>query len=406
MNNRPELPMLWAEWALPEDIGDADVFIPENPAYPEQSANQYTTGWYVSPGDPLVKQPHQWINAWYQAVDWQLQRWGQESFGWSPEIEYPQYAIAHEAGKRYIAKQANIGKQPSTSPSDWVEAAFAEASEAYAAYQALSASWTAHIQSRSDPHDVHAHQFGGSTKSEIDTQVATQQSAVDSHEARRDDPHKVTPAQAGTLPATGGTFTGPVEMVIMQLGLGRQGAQVRMTGQGFELFADPTRFGINVSTREAALNGEVMLRLGNYRALRQRNAWKFRVPEADIHFPLASDLHMRSSMFNGPTYTANAGITYTNCAGVAATTAANEPGFGRGGLQIRPGFAQVLPMPAGTSTIVGTVFGILDGVPVVGMGPLTQTNILEFFPPGLELKDVRIWFYRLTAYQVAALGVK
>ena len=403
MNNRPELPVLWAEWALPEDIGDADVFIPENPAYPEQSANQYTTGWYVSPGDPLVKQPHQWINAWYQAVDWQLRRWGQESFGWSPEIEYPQSAIAHEAGKRYIAKQANTGKRPSTSPGDWVEAAFAEADEAYAAYQALMSALTAHIQNKGDPHDVHAHQFGGSTKSEIDAQVAAQQSAADSHKAHRGNPHGVTPAQAGTLPATGGTFTGPVAMVTMVMG---QGGQVRMTGQGFELLADPTRFGINVSTREATLNGEVMLRLGNYRALRQRNAWKFRVPEADIHFPLTSDLHMRSSMFNGPTYTANAGITYTNRAGVAATTAANEPGFGRGGLQIRPGFAQVLPMPVDTSTIDGTVFGILDGVPVVGMGPLTQTNILEFFPPGLELKDVRIWFYRLTAYQVAALGVE
>ena len=258
MTNRPNLPMLWAEWALPEDIGDADVFIPENPAYPEQRVNQYATGWYVSPGDPEVKQPHQWINAWYQAVDWQLRRWGQESFGWSPEIEYPQSAIAHEAGKRYIARQVNIGKRPSTSPGDWVEAAFAEADEAYAAYQALMSALTAHIQNKGDPHDVHAHQFGGSTKSEIDAQAAAQQSAVDSHEANRGNPHGVTPAQAGTIPATGGTFTGPVEMVTMVMG---QGGQVRMTGQGFELYADPTRFGINVNTREATLNGEVMLRL-------------------------------------------------------------------------------------------------------------------------------------------------
>ena len=82
-------------------------------------------------------------------------------------------------------------------------------------------------------------------------------------------------------------------------------------------------------------------------------------------------------MFNGPTYTANAGINYTNRAGVAATTAANEPGFGRGGLQIRSGFAQVLPMPVNASSVDGTVFGILDGIPVVGMGPLTQTNSIS-----------------------------
>ena len=121
MTTRPSLDVLWAQDALPDNIGDADTYVPANPAYPEQKPNQYSAGWSVT-GKTVVKQPHQWINSWYQSVDWRLMEWYARNFAWQPEITYAAGAVITVSNLRYVALSANSNKPPATNPAIWARA--------------------------------------------------------------------------------------------------------------------------------------------------------------------------------------------------------------------------------------------------------------------------------------------
>lgn len=402
--NRPQLDEVWANQAAPEDIGDADSFVPTNPEYPEQVENQYTAGWFVSPDDDLVKQPHQWVNSWQQSVDWQLQNWYGAGFGWAQEVTYKPGAVAYEGSTRYIAKVENTGLQPTLNPDTWEPAAFHTETEADQGYTRVKTKQDTHEARRDNPHEVDTEDVDGYTKAQIDQKVEEELADANNHINDKGDPHEVTPAQLEVLPETGGAFTGQIAMLRMKFGAG---GGIRRVGSDFEIYdqeSSGARLGLDNSSRVAKLNGEELLTETNYGKMRQRNAYKFSVPSADIHLPLYANINGYNSSFGGVSYESTAPVTYTDRDGVEQTAPVGVPGFGSQGLEIRPGAGQVLSSPVSPTGIQGTVFGILDGVPVVGQGALNQSNLLEYFPPGTSLSDLRVWLYPLTPQQISALG--
>lgn len=405
MEKRPLFRGYWAQDALPGDIGDADVYVPSNPVYPEQVPGQYAAGWFVSTDDDQVKQPHQWNNAWLQAVDWQLWNWYIGRSTWHPELTYPRGAVTYVEGKRYIAANENKGVEPTANPLVWETAAFHTKAEMDSGYGSTNKAYTDHEKHRDNPHGVIYADVDGYSKAQIDALVGAEQADVNDHVGSMSDPHKVTPAQLNTLPTSGGSFTGTVSMLKMVFGAG---GEIRRLSDGFEFYIPDNggaRFGINPRTKEAQLNGEPMLTDGNYERIRQRNAWKFVVPSADIHLPLSSGIHGYNSSFNGVDYLSTAEIQYTDKSGNAQVAAPGDPGFGKLGLELRSGAGQSLVSPIPAGSVQGTVFGVLDGLPVIGIGPLNQSNLLEYFPAGTALRDLRVWLHVLTPYQIAALGV-
>lgn len=405
MEKRPLFRGYWAQDALSEDIGDADVYIPTNPVYPEQAPEQYATGWYVTPDDDQVKQPHQWNNAWLQSTDWQLRNWYIGRSTWHPELVYVRGAVAYVEGRRYIAASENKGVEPTANPLVWETAAFHTKSEMDSGYNSTNKKYTDHEKRRDNPHGVTYTDVDGYSKKQIDDLVKAEQADVDSHVGSTSDPHKVTPAQLNTLPTSGGAFTGAVSLLRMVFGAG---GEIRRLSDGFEFYIldnGGARFGIHTKTKEAQLNGEPMLTDANYEKIRQRNAWKFVVPSADVHLPLSSGIHGYNSSFGGVEYLSTAEIQYIDKSGTAQVAAPGYPGFGKLGLELRAGTGQSLVAPVAARSVRGTVFGVLDGLPVIGVGPLNQSNLLEYFPAGTALRDLRVWLYELTPYQIAALGV-
>lgn len=397
---RPIYQSLWAETALPEDIGDADTYVPANPSYPEASPNQYSVGWYVSPR-VVVKQPHQWWNAWYQAIDWQLVNAYQENYGWQAEFEYQTGALAYKDGVRYIALRVSTGKSPEVSPADWVPAKFYTYAEAHADYLHRAAGVNGHTQGRSNPHQVTYAQLDGMSQEQIDALVTQVSRDTDAHIAD-ENPHGLTPDQVNCLHKdTGGTFTGPVGILRILL----QGGEIRRLASGFETVLDTgERFGVDTTEGRGQKDGLPMLTDSSYAEFRARNEHLFHVPIPDLHLPLNSWLHAYSAPVDGIIeYTSTAAVMYADKAGAAQTAPVDEPAFGKDGLVLDSLAGQSLSANGLATGVAGTVFGVVDGVPWAFQGILDKSNLLEYFT-GTSLKDLRVWAITLTPYQLAALG--
>lgn len=403
MANRPILPYLWASESRPTDIGDADVFVPSNPVYPEQQPNQYTVGWSV-PDATVVKQPHHWMNSWYQSVDYvfTMQRSGE--LGWDSAVHFRQGATCLHGGKRYTAQVSNLSKRPDINPTIWFEARFglSSAAEVQATLSQINSTIDLHVKNYSNPHATSWNGFFGgigSSKSQIDSQVTAEANSINTHKADKGNPHNLTCAQVNVLPVTGGTFTGQVGM-LRALWAGAE--SIRRNGALFELANNGNSMGID---KVAWKDGEEMLTESNFHNVRMRNSIKFSVPTPAIHLALVCDVNAYTASGPGIEYLSTGTIEYTNKSGVVSTAAVSEPAFGVHGLELRTGKGQKINVVGAYQGTNGTVFGILDGVPILADVTLDKTNLLDYFPLGTAIKDIRLWNQPLTAYQKAALGV-
>ena len=402
MTLRPVLTKLWAEDALPENLGDAGSYIPANPSYPDQQPNQYAVGWTVN--HPVVKQPHHWMNSWLYSTDWQLMEWYKSNFSWQQEITYVQGAVIIVDGVRYVAQSSNTNKAPLAHPAIWFPAKFHTMLQAQADYAAVALKVNNHVGDNGNPHGETYESFNGMSRADIDAAVQAQDTLAQSHINRRDNPHGLTPADVNVLDKDiGGTFTGQVAMTRMDV----SGGGIRRLSQGFEIFLDAgVRLGIDTTKMMAQKDGQEMLSDTNYAAFRLRNSDLFKPPLPDLDMPLGAGLNAYSAPQGCVVdYTSTQTISYTNKSGLASTAAIDEPGFSKYGLQIRAAAGQILSpsnMPTG---MVGTVFAIVDDVPTVGIGMLNKSNLLEYFSLALSIRDLKVWAFALTPYQISALGV-
>ncbi|UOT58052.1 tail fiber protein [Aeromonas phage ZPAH14] len=404
MAKRPLLYDVWAQNALPEDIGDADVYVPQNPEYPDPQPNQYTVGWTV-PGTMDVKQPHQWVNSWYQSIDYTLTMQRTGELGWDKDVQYRAGAIVAYGDKRYTALLFNINKQPDTNPTLWQESEFGmkSAAEVKLKLQHITATIDSHLNDTSDPHKVNWSNFFngvGASAEQIDELISNATKNIDDHKADKNNPHGLTCAQVNVLEAAvGGTFTGAVSMLRM---IRASGEAIKVQGPCFEMHAGGNSLGVKKGA--ACKDSEEAVAFKNYRAMKVRNNWRFPVPTPAIHLALGSGLHAYQSSGTGIEYLSTGTIEYTDKSGAVQTAAINEPAFGNLGLELRPDKGQQLNLAGAYTGTTGTVAGIVDDTMLLADVLLDKTNVLEYFPTGTAIRDIRIWNQPLTAYQRAALG--
>lgn len=431
MNFRPNISLLWADQALPEDIGDADVFVPSNPNYPEQQPDQYNIGWTVTPS-AVVKQPHQWINSFYHATDMQLKEIAEKNFGWDAGVTYAAGAIVLHETKRYVATAENINLVPGVDPV-WSESLYGNLTKAQGETKNTDFmnSMKSHTGNKSNPHAVTAAQMGGYTQAEIDTKINTEQSDLNAHKALTD-PHQLTPEQAGTIPSTGGTFTGEVNILEWR----QREVNFKRSTDWFFMANSNNNLGINVKTRHPNKDNIEMLTTRTWGGIHRRNFYKFVAPVPDLHMPLTCNVHAYSASGAQVVFSSVGGAVYTDKSGVEHTTVAGEPAFNEDGLVTggldctisvsNPGslFGPQPDQPelGGDGNISeymgedndgayfganGTVFALIDNVPTVYQGELTHTDLLMYFGTVTEytsVKDLKIWNRILTDYELAGLG--
>ena len=383
---RPRLDKLFASNALPTDIGDPDTFSPVDPFYPERVANQYDVGWFVT-GGTVVKQPHQWVNYFYNGVDKGLLDLAAKYNLWSDIIDYEKTAIVYHGQNFFKALVESPVGTPALVSTEW-EVCFTTLEEFMILINEVIGSTDGHMIRRDNPHVVTPTQLNIYTKNEVDTFITTTTSSVNNHKLDKANPHNVTYTQLGTLPITGGTFEGPVsiQQIVLNRGL------IRLQLSAIRLEAFESRFGLRVDTGLNKDSVEV-LSFNKYEVIKLRNNQQFTNRAPDVALPLTTDLNYFSGDGIGLEYK-GLGYIFTDYLGVVQTLSTDEPGFNLG-LHIDITKNQSLVLSGVSSGL--SISAIVDGVDTfVYMSSGLNLDLLEVLSPTTTLKDVNIWFGTLS----------
>lgn len=202
MTNRVgNLSQIWAENGTATDP-DLDT------THPIYQPGKYAKGWIVE------KEPHQWQNFLYQVSDLKNQIAASEQVAeWDASLTYSISAVTRKGDDLYVNVSGTTltGKDPATE-AGWSLVIGVDADAVNTAEQTLNNKITTHLDA-DNPHNDNIHAIGGYEKEEIDDFLgsSTDPRTIVYHEnVTGKVAHAETPAQVGTLPVGGGTFTGDV----------------------------------------------------------------------------------------------------------------------------------------------------------------------------------------------------
>lgn len=375
MTQRPIYAHIWAENALPADIGDADVYVPENPVYPEQATDQYKAGWYVSPGNDHVKQPHQWLNSWARTSDTAILEYMQRGTAYDSTVTYQVGSYVQEDGVWWKARVA--GQLAAPNMTEWIRIGRTDIKEINLFIAERHATLTTHMARRDAPHEVSPIQIDAYSKTQLDQLVAAVQTDLNSYQMRRDNPHTVTAAQLGVLPTTGGTFTGQVQFALLRL---LNNVTVGLQSGTFGVACNAASIGIMPTTSVPTASGSELLHERNYRTIRNRHNTKFVAPAPELELPLVRDFNSIQSGFDDIEFT-------------------GTPTFSSDGLLLVEGQTLTVRPRLGNGTQLVTI----DGKVSARRGAIPE-NLLSAIS-GTRVKDLRLWSTELTDEQCLSLGM-
>lgn len=393
--NRPRIDKIFASDALVEDIGDPDVFTPSDPEYPHRVPEQYKAGWFVF-DDEVVKQPHQWINFFYNGLDKGIYSNASRYNYWSSKVKYKFEAIVYHGNNFFKALKANPTGTPALVSTEW-EVCFTTLEEFMILINEVIGSTDGHMARRNNPHNVTPTQVDAYTIPQVDATLSTSLTNITTHKNNNNNPHAVSYDQLGVLPTSGGVFTGAVALRDMQLSRGI----IRSLAAAIRLEAFSTRFGIRGDT---GLNKDSLevVSFNNYEAMKIRNNPKFAKQLPDISIPLNGDLNFFSSQgIEGVEYTGDA-YSFTDYLGNLISLPANTPGFNIG-LHVDNTKAQTLKLIGAISTGL-SLFAIVDDTPTfVFVSSGSNINLLSVLGATKSVRDVKIWFGPLNEYFKSSL---
>jgi len=212
-------------WASAGEVTDPDLDT-EHPIFQE---GKYLKGWKVE------KEPHQWQNYLYQITDLKKQIVASEQFvEWDEETTYVPNAVVRYEEALYLndCGEESIGTVPG-GEDVWRVLLGGDAESITAATSDLVQTLAEHL-AEDNPHDDNIHDIGGYESSEIDAFLGDPDDSktIIYHEAQVGAVHGETPEQVGTLPDSGGTFTGDVEFIggitLDDAVLGKDGPEVML----------------------------------------------------------------------------------------------------------------------------------------------------------------------------------
>ncbi|MBG6243003.1 MAG: hypothetical protein EKE20_14795 [Candidatus Symbiopectobacterium sp. Dall1.0] len=171
---------------------------------------------YQGVGWTTEKEPEQWQNFLQQITDIKLKDLFENGIvDWHSDVQYPYRSIVRYKEKLYLqlANGISIGEEPEKS-GRWIEVSSYIADSFRAELKTLNKSISDHTTKvgASNPHDDDIVTIGGYVKKKIDELLSGQnEDLLAYHKTRKDNPHNVTPIQAGCLSAKdGGAFTGDI----------------------------------------------------------------------------------------------------------------------------------------------------------------------------------------------------
>ena len=236
-------------------------------------------------------------------------------FEWGTDVQYGLGSLVWDDATKtvYVATVGSPSRtlRPSQNLGQWAASAIQVSRYDY---DDIVSKISAHIADvTSNPHRLTANMIGAYNKAQIDSLVAQYNALVASHANDRDNPHKVTAAQAGAVPIVGGTYTGPVTFQQGMLFDASGTTKLSFGPAGFYMQSGDARIGLDASgvpvvgKASTNINSRIITDaiFAEVKALEEP---KYAVPEPILNMPLIGSINMRAgigevnSSFHEPTY--------------------------------------------------------------------------------------------------------
>lgn len=317
---------------------------------------------------------------------------------WDADVYYKLGSLVYHAGLTYVSRSAsNKNKNPTTQTVYWSLVKFTTAADYLATTANMRADLTAHIPSGQNSHNDNIVVLGGSYKATIDNQVEFVSDAITAHSIREDNPHNDTAIGIGTIPTTGGSFTGRVNY-LDNLSVGTN-CELMTSMSTFVAFrSNAGAIGLGVADYSSGGRWQHIITAESYLAVNQMYNNTFVIPEPDLYFPMTSNLTALSGV-GGIEFTRPTTLAYTNRNSEADTAAIDAPAFEITGLKLSVNTSLLVTAPGLLGSRDGCISYTLNNSIVVKDVQFTSEQLTYYFGTSGNIKNFRVWSQRLTPRQ-------
>lgn len=391
MTNRNDLTNVWASDPAAFVVDpEVDVDHPSGEGGPGKTAR----GW------DSETEPEEWENYLINLRETRVKAVAQYGkVPWDGDAYYKLGALAVYAGVTYVSvSSSNHNKLPTTQTLNWSPVLFSTASGYLATVADMQSKFSAHTVPGQNPHNDDIVTLGGSYKQVIDSQVKFVSDGIAAHAARADNPHADTAIGIGTIPTTGGDFTGPVNY-LDNLSIGTD-CELMTNISTFVCFKSRSgAIGLGVADYSIGGRWQGILSASSYPAVNQAYNPSFVLPKPDVHFPLMANLSAINSNTDSLILNRASTLSYIDRSQASLTAPANAPAFEVSGLKLVAGTSLVVTTPGLLGSRDGCISYTLNGETIVKDVQFTSSDLTYYFGTSGNVKNFRVWSQRLTPRQ-------
>lgn len=376
--------------------GAAFVVDPETDAgHPsgQGGAGKTAKGWVIE------SEPEEWENYNIKLrADRELSKLQAGMTLWDEEVSYKLGAITRATGIQYVSLQAgNLNKAPASNPTWWSEIKFKTWDDYVATVTSMTSSYTSHTTPGVIKHGETIGQIGGSTKAYIDNALTAVDNIRLAHVPRTDNPHVDTAINIGTIPTSGGDFTGRVNYTDgIVVGTNNELMQNSTTFVSFK--SNAGAIGIGIGDYQNGGRWQNIFTAASFPILNAIYHNKFVMPTPDLHFPLMNNLLPVNSV-GSIVFTRAATLAYTDRSNTAQTAAVNTPAFELLGMKLAAGQSAIITASGLIGSTEGCISYTLNGAVVVQDIHFTNNDLISYVGTSGNVKNFRVWSQRLTPRQ-------
>lgn len=352
-------------WAASGEVTDPDLDI-HHPGG-TGSPTKYEDGWIVE------KEPHQWANFLYKKQSSIMTNTGKQGTHAADDVAPKSLSIGWKNDKQVVYRngvwEESLGNMTPTE------------------FENLRILWENNLAAHKDvafAHQLTAAQVGTYTKTEFQNLPTILDAPA--HIARRDNPHNETAVQIGTLPTSGGSFTGEVTIPSVALPVSVKITERRIGIPSKHIQLEESDTPVIVRSLYTNYSYEILIDTRTLPIVTMRRNHPYMSPEPSAIWLTSSGGHS----------TVGAGsLTFDKVSG-------GEINITPVGMLLEAGNTYLLDDLAYLTT-GGTCTYILDGVFTVFTGVSTTTDLKLFAGSGKRIRDIRIWSSVLSEKQIAHL---
>lgn len=390
MTNRKDFTDVWAT-APSAFVVDPEVDV-DHPSG-EGGPGKTDRGWISE------TEPGEWENYLLNLREVRVKTFAQGGkLPWDSDVYYKVGGLCTYLGVNYVSlSSSNKNKTPTTATTYWSAIKFATAAEYLAAVADMQNKFSVHTVAGQNVHGDDIVAIGGSYKNVIDSQVKFVSDGLVTHTNRVDNPHNDTAIGTGTIPSTGGSFTGRVNY-LQNLSLGTNCELMTSISTFVSFRSNAGAIGLGVADYSNGGRWQAIFTAASFPSINQTYNPSFKLPLPDLHFTLKSHLAPRLST-GSLTYTRPGTLAYIDKNNTAQTAAANFAPFEVNGLKLAANTSLIVDAPGLFGARDGCISYTLNNVVVVKDVQFTSADLVYYFGTSGNVQNFRVWSQRLTPRQ-------